>query len=164
MKLKIDEKEKYDPTGFRDAVIAGLEKTGGDLEQIFKYLDIAGNKLDYRRYGEVLFDILIAGGLLVPGGSISQDGEKPSTEYCIFRAPEDMEAMRNHEQVFIKLMRRYKYLEKMFEEEMKKVLIFIKGFTPSERIKLARMTALWIGKQNCFFFFFLSLFFVPDFA
>lgn len=49
-------------------------------------------------------------------------------------------------QVFIKLMRRYKYLEKMFEEEMKKVLIFIKGFTPSERTKLARMTALWIGE------------------
>lgn len=141
-----DEKEKYDPTGFRDAVIAGLEKTGGDLEQISKFLDSAGNKLDYRRYGEVLFDVLIAGGLLVPGGSISQDGEKPSTEYCIFHATEDMEAMHNHEQVFVKLMRRYKYLEKMFEEEMKKVLIFIKGFTPSERLKLARMTALWIGK------------------
>ena len=61
---KRDEREKYDPTGFRDAVIAGLEKTEGDLEQISKYLDIAGNKLDYRRYGEVLFDILIAGGLL----------------------------------------------------------------------------------------------------
>lgn len=49
-------------------------------------------------------------------------------------------------QIFTRLMRRYKYLEKMFEEEMKKVLIFIKGFTPLERIKLARMTALWIGK------------------
>lgn len=61
---KRDEREKYDPTGFRDAVIAGLEKTEGDLEQISKYLDSAGNKLDYRRYGEVLFDILIAGGLL----------------------------------------------------------------------------------------------------
>lgn len=142
----IDEKEKYDPTGFRDAVIAGLEATGGDLDAISKYLDIAGNKLDYRRYGEVLFDILIAGGLLVPGGSISLDGEKPSTDCCIFTASEDMEAMHQHEQVFIKLMRRYKYLEKMFEEEMKKVLIFIKGFTPSERIKLARMTALWIGE------------------
>ena len=59
----LDEKEKYDPTGFRDAVIAGLEKAE-DLEQISKYLDTAGNKLDYRRYGEVLFDILIAGGLL----------------------------------------------------------------------------------------------------
>jgi hypothetical protein len=69
------------------------------LEQISKYLDIAGNKLDYRRYGEVLFDILIAGGLLVPGGSISQDGEKPKTDNCIFAAPEDMESMRNQEQV-----------------------------------------------------------------
>ncbi|TDG41488.1 hypothetical protein AWZ03_012085 [Drosophila navojoa] len=96
---KRDEREKYDPTGFRDAVIAGLEKTEGDLDQISKFLDSAGNKLDYRRYGEVLFDILIAGGLLVPGGSISQDGEKPRTNYCIFDAPEDMESMRNHEQV-----------------------------------------------------------------
>jgi hypothetical protein len=43
-------------------------------------------------------------------------------------------------------MRRYKYLEKMFEEEMKKVLVFIRGFQPIERVKLARMTALWIGK------------------
>ena len=95
----IDEKEKYDPIGFRDAVIAGIDKTGGDLEAISKYLDTAGNKLDYRRYGEVLFDILIAGGLLVPGGSISQEGEIPSTKCCIFSAPSDMESMRNQEQV-----------------------------------------------------------------
>lgn len=53
-----------------------------------------------------------------------------------------------NEQVFIKLMRRYKYLEKMFEEEMKKVLVFIKGFSPQERIKLARMTALWISNSS----------------
>jgi hypothetical protein len=33
----------------------------------------------------------------------------------------------------------------MFEDEMKKVLIFIKGFKPIERVKLARMTALWIA-------------------
>lgn len=94
----LDEKEKYDPTGFRDAVILGLEKAE-DLEQISKFLDTAGNKLDYRRYGEVLFDILIAGGLLVPGGSISQDGEKPYTTACIFAASEDMDSMREQEQV-----------------------------------------------------------------
>jgi len=51
-------------------------------------------------------------------------------------------------QVFIKLMRRYKYLEKMFEDEMKKVLMFIKGFSELERIKLARMTALWISNGS----------------
>lgn len=45
-------------------------------------------------------------------------------------------------------MRRYKYLEKMFFEEMKKVLIFIKGFNEAERTKLARMTALWIANNS----------------
>lgn len=143
---KRDEKEKYDPTAFRDAVIAGLEKAE-DLEQISKFLDTAGNKLDYRRYGEVLFDILIAGGLLVPGGSISQDGEKPYTTACIFNASEDMDSMREQEQILNKLVRRYKYLEKMFEDEMKKVLVFIRGFQPIERVKLARMTALWIANS-----------------
>ena len=146
---KRDEKEKYDPTGFRDAILQGLNKAGTDLEAVSKFLDTAGSKLDYRRYGEALFDILIAGGLLVPGGSIAQDGDKPcKTNACVFEASEDMESMHSFEQVFIKLMRRYKYLEKMFEDEMKKVLIFIKGFSELERIKLARMTALWISNGS----------------
>lgn len=146
---KRDEKEKYDPTGFRDAILLGLEKAGDDLEAVSKYLDTAGSKLDYRRYGEALFDILIAGGLLVPGGSIAQDGDKlVKTQACVFAQPSDMESMKNYEQVFMKLMRRYKYLEKMFEEEMKKVLVFIKGFSPEDRMKLARMTALWISNGS----------------
>lgn len=59
-----DEKEKYDPNGFRDALVQGLERAGGDLDAAYKFLDAAGSKLDYRRYGEVIFDVLIAGGLL----------------------------------------------------------------------------------------------------
>ena len=42
----------------------GFRDTGSDLEAIHKYLDGAGSKLDYRTYGETLFDILIAGGIL----------------------------------------------------------------------------------------------------
>ncbi|KAL0269746.1 UNVERIFIED_CONTAM: hypothetical protein PYX00_007381 [Menopon gallinae] len=146
---KRDEKEKYDPTGFRDAVIQGLEEAGNDLDAVWKFLNAAGSKLDYRRYGENLFDILIAGGLLVPGGSIATDGDKVcKTNVCIFDAPEDMESMKNYEQVFQNLIRRYKYLEKMFEDEMKKILIYIKGFSESERRKLARMTALWLSNGS----------------
>lgn len=146
---KRDEKEKYDPSGFRDYILVGLNAAGSDVDAIWKFLDSAGSKVDYRRYGEALFDILIAGGLLVPGGSIAQDGDKLcKTNACIFEASDDMASMRNFEQVFVKLMRRYKYLEKMFYEEMKKVLIFIKGFTESERTKLARMTALWIANNS----------------
>lgn len=62
--FSVDEKEKYDPVGFRDSVLTGFTEAGDDLESIYKYLDAAGSKLDYRRYGEALFDILIAGGLL----------------------------------------------------------------------------------------------------
>lgn len=62
--LWTDEKEKYDPAGFRDSVLSGLAEAGEDPESIYKFLDTAGSKLDYRRYGEVLFDVLIAGGLL----------------------------------------------------------------------------------------------------
>ena len=30
-----DEKEKYDPSAFRDAIIQGLNETGADLEQVY---------------------------------------------------------------------------------------------------------------------------------
>lgn len=36
----------------------------------------------------------------------------------------------------------------MFEDEMRKVLVFLKGFTEMERTKLARMTALWISNGS----------------
>lgn len=146
-----DEKEKYDPTGFRDAIISGLDKCANDLEAISKFLDAAGNKLDYRRYGECLFDILIAGGLLVPGGSLSQDGEGPfRTDACIFATPTEinLELMKSWEQVFIKLMRRYKYLEKIFQDESRKILMFVKYFAPEDRRKLAVMISLWISNGS----------------
>lgn len=103
---KRDEKEKYDPGGFRDSIIAGINEiitgsknsspdsetvslpseasTAGEPEQnggaaapagplvtkarldaLSKWLDERGNKKDdYRKYGEVLFDVLVAGGIL----------------------------------------------------------------------------------------------------
>jgi hypothetical protein len=36
-------------------------------------------------------------------------------------------------------MRRYKYLEKMHEEEMNKILVYLKGFTDDERKRLAQV-------------------------
>ena len=47
----------------------GLNQTGTDLEAVAKFLDASGAKLDYRRYAETLFDILVAGGML---GNYSQ--------------------------------------------------------------------------------------------
>merc|ERR1711868_147854 len=110
-------------------------------------LDTAGNKLDYRRYGEVLLEILIAGGLLAPGGSFQKDGseEGNQTRACIFGDASDLERAKAWDSlVFVKLMRRYKYLEKMLVEEMMKILVYLKGFSEEHRLRLARVTALWV--------------------
>lgn len=60
----LDEKEKFEPTVFRDTIVAGLNEAGGDLDAVAKFLDVAGSRLDYRRYADTLFDILIAGSML----------------------------------------------------------------------------------------------------
>lgn len=59
-----DEKEKFEPTVFRDTIVQGLNEAGNDLEAIAKFLDATGSRLDYRRYADTLFDILVAGSML----------------------------------------------------------------------------------------------------
>lgn len=113
------------------------------MDAVSKYLDSAGGKLDYRRYGETLFDVLIAGGLLGPSG-VTPNDEGQLAPACVFASEINMEALRRYEQVFLKLMRRYKYLEKMLDEEMRKVYNYMKRFTDEDRVKLARISALWI--------------------
>uniref|UniRef100_A0A673KK47 Basic leucine zipper and W2 domain-containing protein 1-A-like n=1 Tax=Sinocyclocheilus rhinocerous TaxID=307959 RepID=A0A673KK47_9TELE len=135
---KRDEKERFDPSQFQESIVQGLNQTGTDLEAVAKFLDASGAKLDYRRYAETLFDILVAGGML--GKHLSM--------YCLFTASEDLETMQAYAQVFNKLIRRYKYLEKGFEEEIKKLLLFLKGFTESERNKLAMLTGILLANGN----------------
>ncbi|KAI1280330.1 Basic leucine zipper and W2 domain-containing protein 2 [Halotydeus destructor] len=176
---KRDEKEKFDAPGFRDSLLSGfseilnLEETvqvneAGEsveveprngtpvaitqerLDALQKYLENQSAKLDYRKYGEALFDILIAGGILAPGGSIivDQDSAKTSkTELCVFAA-QDVETVRGFAQVFLKVIRRYKYLEKSLEEEFKKIIKFLKGFSTEERLKLAQITGILLGQAQ----------------
>ncbi|KAK2570024.1 eIF5-mimic protein 2 [Acropora cervicornis] len=121
---KRDEKEKQDPLAFRDAIIQGLQDIGNnDLEQY-------------------LFDILFAGGVLAPGGSVQEEGEKATwrTTVCVFEANDD--ELKTYVQVINKIIARYRYLQKAFEDEIKKILLFLKGFTEDQRNKLAIVTGI----------------------
>uniref|UniRef100_A0A6I8RBZ4 eIF5-mimic protein 1 n=1 Tax=Xenopus tropicalis TaxID=8364 RepID=A0A6I8RBZ4_XENTR len=121
---KRDEKEKFEPTVFRDTIIQGLNEAGNDLEAVAKFLDTTGSRLDYRRYAETLFDILIAGSMLAPGGSRIDDGDKTKqTNHCVFAAEEDHETMRNYAQL----------------------LLFLKAFSESEQTKLAVLTGILLA-------------------
>ncbi|XP_069050843.1 eIF5-mimic protein 1 isoform X2 [Lepisosteus oculatus] len=143
---KRDEKEKFEPTVFRDTIIQGLNEAGSDLDAVAKFLDVAGSRLDYRRYADTLFDILIAGSMLAPGGTRMDDGDRSKvTEHCVFAAAESHAAVRGYAQVFNKLIRRYKYLEKAFEEEIKKLLLFLKAFSESEQTRLAALTGILLA-------------------
>ncbi|KAM9494001.1 eIF5-mimic protein 1 isoform 1-T3 [Clarias gariepinus] len=166
---KRDEKEKFEPTVFRDTIIQGLNEAGSDLDAVAKFLDVTGSRLDYRRYADTLFDILIAGSMLAPGGTRIDDGDKTKvTIHCVFTTEENHTAARNYAQVFNKLIRRYKYLEKAFEEEIKKhsnegcflfkmdvfymllffpgqLLLFLKAFSESEQAKLAMLTGILLA-------------------
>ncbi|XP_002156389.2 eIF5-mimic protein 2 [Hydra vulgaris] len=141
---KRDEKEKYDPTNFRDQIVAGLNNVNSDLEQASKFLIQAGSKLDFRRYAEALFDILITGGILGPGGTINDDNGA-TTSLCIFETEKDIKSMRNMTSVFERMIRQYKYLEKSLDDEMKKVLMFMKGFSDVQRERLAIAVYLLIS-------------------
>ncbi|XP_048848716.1 eIF5-mimic protein 1 [Brienomyrus brachyistius] len=143
---KRDEKEKFEPTVFRDTIVGGLNEAGGDLDAVAKFLDATGSRLDYRRYADTLFDILIAGSMLAPGGTRIDDSDKSKvTEHCVFKAEEEHTAVRTYAQVFNKLIRRYKYLEKAFEEEIKKLLLFLKAFSEPEQTKLAMLTGILLA-------------------
>ena len=45
---KRDEKVKLDVTSFSEQLISGLRESGGNLDEVRRYLDGAGSQLDYR--------------------------------------------------------------------------------------------------------------------
>ncbi|XP_020957698.1 basic leucine zipper and W2 domain-containing protein 2 isoform X2 [Sus scrofa] len=121
---KRDEKEKFEPTVFRDTLVQGLNEAGDDLEAVAKFLDSTGSRLDYRRYADTLFDILVAGSMLAPGGTRIDDGDKTKmTNHCVFSANEDHETIRNYAQL----------------------LLFLKAFSETEQTKLAMLSGILLG-------------------
>jgi len=131
---KRDEKIKFEPEVFRDELVGKLSELD-TLEKAARFLDTAGSTLDYRRYPEPLFDVLIAGGTLAPGGDL--EGEK-HWNLCAFSATTN-EQIKDYALLFQRLVRRYKYLQVALETELCKVLMFLRAFTPSNTEKLAKL-------------------------
>lgn len=135
---KRDEKVKHDPEAFREEIVKGLEKSGSDFDEAAKFLDGAGSTQDYHRYAETLFDILISGGILAPGGEVTG----VPAALSVFQRP--LVDTKQFAGLLLKLIRRYKYMQVSLEEEMAKVLKFLKTFSPENRQKLAHLLALLI--------------------
>ncbi|PWN47614.1 ARM repeat-containing protein [Violaceomyces palustris] len=137
---------KFEPEVFRDELYKHLESVpSGDWEGYAASLDKAGNTLEYRKYGDQLFELLILGGLLAPGGTFNEDGEAPSP-FCVFGAKSDkLEDVKPYIDVIEKMIRRYKFLQKPLEEStLQGILQYINRYEVEQRNKLAIAVALMI--------------------
>ena len=65
-----DIKAKYEPEDFRDLLVQELKPVANEsAEVVGRLLDSLSEKLDYKTYGETLFDVLFTGGMLGAGPS-----------------------------------------------------------------------------------------------
>lgn len=144
---------KYEPTVFRDQFLKHLESVSpGDLDGYAQKLDSLGNVLDYRKYETELFQLLILGRLLAPGGGYVQDGA-PASPFSILssaKEPAELNNMKTIVEVFNKLMRRYKYLQQPFEEmAVPQLLQYVNKFdAPITAVPSARTSASGVSTPD----------------
>ncbi|QRW21568.1 ribosomal protein S7p/S5e [Rhizoctonia solani] len=140
---------KHEPSVFRDQVYKYLEPVqSGDFEGYTKELVAAGGTLEYLKYADALFEILIVGGLLQPGGNFLDDGA-PKSPFSVANVPEpvQIDEVKKYVEVFNKLIRRYKYLQRPLEESSLPTLMqYMHRWPPEQKDKVAIATGLMISQ------------------
>ncbi|ELU42610.1 eukaryotic translation initiation factor 5C [Rhizoctonia solani AG-1 IA] len=108
----------------------------------------AGGTLEYLKYADALFEILIVGGLLQPGGNFLDDGA-PKSPFSVANVPEpvQIDEVKKYVEVFNKLIRRYKYLQRPLEESSLPTLMqYMHRWPPEQKDKVAIATGLMISQ------------------
>ncbi|KAH7066000.1 hypothetical protein BKA62DRAFT_837212 [Auriculariales sp. MPI-PUGE-AT-0066] len=106
---------KHEPTVFRDQLLKHVASAPpGDYDALYERLVQAGVTLEMLKYADEMFDVLIIGGLLQPGGDLLQDGA-PICTFALVLQPGDKE-VREGVEAINRLSRRYKYLQKPLED------------------------------------------------
>ncbi|KLO18344.1 ARM repeat-containing protein [Schizopora paradoxa] len=140
---------KYEPSTFRDQLYSYLETVPeGDFTGFYNQLVQAGSTLEFLKYADPLFEILLAGGLLQPGGQYVQDGA-PMSPFSILKAkePAEIDDLKKYVDVFNKLIRRYKYLQRPLEEtSLPSVLQYVSRWEPEQQAKFAMTVGLLMGQ------------------
>ncbi|THH20435.1 hypothetical protein EUX98_g8587 [Antrodiella citrinella] len=140
---------KHEPSIFRDQIYKHLETVQpGDFDGYTNKLVQAGVTLELLKYADALFEIILVGGLLQPGGSFLEDGA-PVSPFTIINAqePVDVVEMKKYIDVLNKLIRRYKYLQKSLETTaLPTVLQYINRWPEAQRAKIATAAGLLLSQ------------------
>ncbi|KIO30712.1 hypothetical protein M407DRAFT_147612 [Tulasnella calospora MUT 4182] len=141
---------KHEPSVFRDQLYKYLETVSeGDFEGYTNKLITAGANLEFIKYSDALFEVLLVGGLLQPGGNYLDDGAPPSPfSVSNVAEPPTVDEVKKYIDVLGKVMRRYKYLQKPLETSSLPALLQNCAKWPvAKRDKLAIATGLLISQQ-----------------
>ncbi|KAI9571111.1 hypothetical protein HD554DRAFT_249662 [Boletus coccyginus] len=140
---------KHEPSVFRDQLYKHLETVpDNDFDTFATKLIQAGSTLEFLKYADALFEIILVGGLVQPGGSYIDDGA-PTSPFTIFNAkdPASVEDLKKYVEVLNKLIRRYKYLQKPLEAQtLPSLLQYINRWSANQRDKLAITTGLLLSQ------------------
>ncbi|KAI0032232.1 ARM repeat-containing protein [Vararia minispora EC-137] len=140
---------KHEPEIFRDQLYKHLDAVPqGDFDAVANKLVQAGSTLEFLKYSDALFDVLFVGGLLQPGG-LYLDADGPTSPFSVFQAvePPQIDDIKKYVDVFNKLIRRYKYLQKPLEENSLPTLLqYVNKWAPAQKDKFAMATGLLIAQ------------------
>jgi len=137
----------------------------GDYDTVTNKLIQAGSTLEFLKYSDALFDILIVGGLLQPGGSYL-DADGPTSPFSLFQVSGQPEDIKKFVEVLNKLIRRwdpillphrnrwadpkairYKYLQKPLEEtSLPTLLQYVNKWQPEQRERFATTIGLLLAQ------------------
>ncbi|CED82004.1 Predicted translation factor, contains W2 domain [Phaffia rhodozyma] len=154
---------KFEPEIFRDALLTLLHPIPPtDYDTLATKLITAGSTLEYLKYADQLFEIVLVGGLLQPGGSyVDKELEKRSTFSVMAQQDESepeqgaaqhdskalLEEIKLKIEVLRKVIMRYKYLQKPLEKNVLPALVqYITKWSLLEREQLADAAALLIAQ------------------
>ncbi|GJP77349.1 hypothetical protein CLOP_g7758, partial [Closterium sp. NIES-67] len=133
-----------DPTSFADAIVHIYKDHQGDLELIAK--DIDSSELDFSRYGETFFEVVLSGGRMQPGTTKPEEGAERQPWNVLNSSP-TKEGVLTHVLFIQKILRRRPFMIKSLENVLRRWVQSLEMYEPEERKRLAVLTALCFSQR-----------------
>lgn len=112
----------------------------GDVKKLVQLLD--NDSLDYSRYGDVFGEVILAGNIVEPGGSL----RSAPTPHCVFESETEENATISVEAMH-QIMRRKPFLRARFDAVVSKLLICLSTFGDVERDRFAFAVGLMLSRN-----------------
>lgn len=112
----------------------------GDVKRLVQLLD--NDSLDYSRYGDVFGEVILAGNIVEPGGSL----RSAPTPHCVFESKTEENATIGVEAMH-QIMRRKPFLRARFDAVVSKLLICLSTFGDVERDRFAFAVGLMLSRN-----------------